>query len=77
VVSANAQDVIVQVIDQGRGFCTDVLRRPLKTHRCFGLSHVRERVGEVGGSVKIRSHLGKGTNVRLAAPAIEGSKTTG
>ncbi|GLC27729.1 histidine kinase [Roseisolibacter agri] len=62
---AEADDVILEVVDDGRGF--DVAeaeaRRP-----GMGLFSMRERLGLVGGSFEISTAAGRGTRVRARAP---------
>jgi signal transduction histidine kinase len=52
------QNVSLQIEDDGAGFS----RRVAHT-RGFGLTGMRERAAALGGSMKIRSERGKGTNI--------------
>jgi signal transduction histidine kinase len=53
--------LLLSVTDNGEGF--DVK----KTHGGNGLSNLRMRASHIGGSVEIRSEVGKGTTVRHSA----------
>jgi signal transduction histidine kinase len=61
----DAGDVILEVVDDGRGF--DVAeaeqRRP-----GMGLFSMRERLGLVGGAFEVQTSIGRGTRVRARAP---------
>jgi PAS domain S-box-containing protein len=57
------KDVRLHIGDDGQGFVSS--ERP---RRGFGIIGMRERAGEVGGKVEIRSQPGKGTHVTIKVP---------
>jgi signal transduction histidine kinase len=55
----------LSVADNGAGFCAETaLRKPMS----FGLAGMRERAALLGGTLVVRSVLGKGTTVVLELP---------
>lgn len=61
--------VIMVVQDNGRGFDKQkALNRRHGRRRGIGLTSMRERVAWAGGTIDIRSAVGKGTMVRVALP---------
>ena len=57
--------VTLQIEDDGVGFS----RRAAHV-RGFGLTGMRERAAALGGSMKIRSERGKGTNIQIQLPRV-------
>lgn len=57
--------VFLKIMDNGRGF--DV--NHYKTGS-YGLTNIKERASEVGGSVKMISILGKGSNIEVKVPIL-------
>ena len=57
------------VVDNGRGFDP----KEIAAAECLGLAGMRERAGLLGGSLEIRSRLGKGTKVCFKLP-VEGNQ---
>jgi PAS domain S-box-containing protein len=57
--------VLLRVSDHGRGFDTQSLHE----HGGLGLISMRERLRLVGGTVKIVSSAGQGTNIEASAPS--------
>jgi len=55
--------VSLEVTDDGRGF------DPARVNRGYGLRGMRERLGQAGGRVEVRSAPGEGTCVRAEVPA--------
>ena len=55
-------DVVLEVIDDGRGFAFD------ESERGLGIGGMRERALLVGGELTIESRPGHGTTVRLTVP---------
>jgi len=53
------------VTDNGAGFCAE---EALSKPKSFGLAGMRERAALLGGSLRVRSAPGKGTNVTLELP---------
>ncbi|HET6871839.1 MAG TPA: ATP-binding protein, partial [Sporolactobacillaceae bacterium] len=64
-MTANDQQISLQVIDQGVGFSIDNRNGDKKT---FGLSSMRERVEEMGGTLTIDSGNNRGTTVSVTIP---------
>jgi two-component system NarL family sensor kinase len=61
-------EVLLQVSDRGRGFDPSQEFNP---PRGWGLAGMRERVEAIGGSLRIHSASGAGTQVEVAIPAAE------
>ena len=55
--------VSLEVTDDGQGF------EPAQVNGGYGLRGMRERLGQAGGRVEVRSVLGTGTCVRAEVPA--------
>lgn len=67
-IRRDGEFLLVQVADDGVGFDPDRLAAPREKPRGFGLFSVRERVAGLGGSLRIDSRPGRGTQVSLAVP---------
>lgn len=69
-LSADAGQVRLEVIDEGRGFTPPPLSGPAATERVehIGLRGMRERVGLVGGTFDVQSAPGAGTHIRVEVP---------
>jgi signal transduction histidine kinase len=65
-VSVGSETVTIQVRDNGKGFNPDTVIASDGHH--FGLFSIRERLGYLGGSLKIDSTPGNGTTLTLTAP---------
>lgn len=63
VLTEMSESLVLMVKDNGKGFDPNV-----RGEESFGLRGIRERAFMVGGKVKIRSALGKGTTVRVSVP---------
>lgn len=63
VALSNTDAIRVRVTDDGKGFDPDAPRR-----RGFGLTSMRERAEQLGGTVEVRSRLGAGTEVEVVVP---------
>jgi NarL family two-component system sensor histidine kinase LiaS len=59
------QFVVLRVIDDGVGFDVDQVKTA-----SYGLTNIRERVYNLGGTVNIISFKGKGTKVELKIPLV-------
>jgi signal transduction histidine kinase len=70
VVSAKGSPVRVHVsvADEGRGFDPAVLAAGLQPSGGFGLVRLRERLLELGGSLRVESAPSRGTAVHLELP---------
>lgn len=62
-VKLQAESLIIEVVDNGRGFVMSQIRQ-----NAFGLLNLQERGRMLGGTVEISSTPGKGTRVKLAFP---------
>ena len=61
------QDVVVEVVDRGRGFDRD----PLDVIPAgLGLRNMQERAEEIGAEVDVRSSVGDGTRVSICVPLL-------
>ena len=58
----------ITVRDAGLGFDVAQLAQPLTRKGGFGLRHLRERLADVGGCLKISSVPGSGTTAILEVP---------
>jgi signal transduction histidine kinase len=63
--------VLLDIRDDGAGFEPDARPREGDLHGGFGLSSMRQRVREAGGTLEIESGPGQGTAVGVSVPAIE------
>ena len=59
------QVVFLKIMDNGQGF--DVNKQNTGS---YGLSNMKERASEIGGSVKIISILGKGSSIEVKVPIL-------
>ena len=66
-VTGSADEVIVEVADDGPGFDP----KALKVDGHFGLDWMRERVELLGGSFEVLSAIGHGTVVRVSLPLLQ------
>jgi PAS domain S-box-containing protein len=58
----------ISVEDDGVGIDTSEISSRSRTAGGFGLFSIRERLGHIGGSLKVSSRKGRGTRVTLVAP---------
>lgn len=65
-----SQQLIVKVIDQGKGFDVSTTRISYTGNGKFGLFNIRERLEALGGRMEIRSHPGEGTEIIIQIPMI-------
>ncbi|AOM82342.1 sensor histidine kinase [Salisediminibacterium beveridgei] len=61
------QNVIMRIRDDGKGFDMKSVRQ----HGSYGLENMRERAEEVGGSLKLISVPGEGTQLEVKVPIRE------
>jgi len=66
--SADQHLIRVTVSDYGKGFNTMDMNRPLTRKGGFGLRHLRERMLDIGGTMRIESVPGEGTKAVLEVP---------
>ena len=67
-VTAGAEDVLVTVADDGRGFDLSESMDLKATMRGMGLLGIRERLGPMGGELKIETRSGQGTRLYIRLP---------
>jgi len=48
------------------------LQKPNPGRQTFGIAGMRERIGNIGGKMKVTSSLGKGTRIEVIAPVLGG-----
>ena len=65
----SANKITLHIEDDGIGFSTRAAHQ-----RGFGLTGMRERAAALGGSMRVRSEAGKGTQIRIVLPAGNYSK---
>lgn len=64
-IRQDAEQLELTVSDDGRGFDETARSKP----RSFGLRGIQERIGQLGGEVKITSAPGAGTKIAVRLPA--------
>jgi len=74
-LAADGDAVTLEVRDDGRGFRCPAELGALIRRGHFGLAGAQERMGLVGGSLKLTSAVGRGTRLRASAPL--GARTPG
>jgi|SRR5579859_187541 len=69
-LTCDQQHIILQIIDNGRGFEPPPLHGPQATEReeHIGLRGMRDRVSLLGGTFRLVSHPGKGTTITVKVP---------
>jgi signal transduction histidine kinase len=67
-VQAGADDITLEISDNGCGFDVAILDSGFSPDDRFGLFSIKERLRYLGGSLKIQSAPGKGTAVLLSVP---------
>lgn len=66
IITLPPGEMMLIIRDDGRGF--DLHAAPGTKEEHFGLSIMRERAGQVGGRLEIRSFLGHGTQIHVYIP---------
>jgi signal transduction histidine kinase len=64
-------NIILRIIDDGRGFDVKTRERALDVERRLGLRSMKERVSLLQGRMELRSRLGKGTSIHIRFPHQE------
>jgi signal transduction histidine kinase len=64
-------NIILRIIDDGRGFDVKARERTLNAERRLGLRSMKERVALLHGRMELRSRLGKGTGIHIRFPRQE------
>ena len=57
--------------DSGKGFGSDLLKKPRFEENNFGLFRIKERLEYLGGYLDIVSAPGKGTKATFVVPLVE------
>jgi PAS domain S-box-containing protein len=68
-VSEKYDAFVISVEDDGIGFTAEALQSGSGSKKGFGLFSIRERLGQLGGSMEIDSTPGKGARITLSIPA--------
>ena len=64
-------DIIVSLVDDGRGFSIDDSRDPKTGHLGLGLLGMRERLALIGGKLDVQSSPHKGTRLQVTIPLAQ------
>jgi PAS domain S-box-containing protein len=64
-------NIILRIIDDGRGFDVRARERALNAEKRLGLRSMKERVALLQGRMELRSRLGKGTSIHIRFPRQE------
>lgn len=77
-VTVNRQEdvVVVQIADNGVGFDTGAVEANYDSRGSLGMVNLKERTELLGGTLRIESKLGRGTNITVLVP-IRDSVTQG
>lgn len=67
-IAKEGGNIVIHVIDDGRGFDVEEVTARDGHAAGFGLSSIRERLSLLGGRLEVRSRPGVGTHVELHAP---------
>jgi signal transduction histidine kinase len=67
-LGCSADECVLEVKDDGKGFDVNKITRVDKGGRGAGLFTMKERARLVGGACKVRSQPGKGTKVAVRIP---------
>jgi len=69
-VRLRQDDAYIEIViaDDGQGFASEQWGEASAKAGHFGLLHMRERIGLLGGVCKIASRPGEGTTVRITVP---------
>jgi signal transduction histidine kinase len=62
---------VARVTDDGRGFEVEEIERNYGTRGSLGMLNLRERAGLIGGTLRVESTVGEGTQVTLLVPLSE------
>lgn len=67
-ISINAEGVLLQVSDDGRGLPAGVSAEAFELEGHMGLAGMRERITALGGSVRLRTRAGAGAMLEVLVP---------
>jgi signal transduction histidine kinase len=71
-ISVSRDGVLLEVRDDGRGLPAQVSPERLEQEGHMGLAGMRERIGALGGSVRLRGEPGAGALLEVLVPAGAG-----
>jgi signal transduction histidine kinase len=70
-ISVQREGVLLEVRDDGRGFPPDATPELLERQGHMGLAGMRERIGALGGTVRVHGEPGAGALLEVLVPAGE------
>ncbi|MEZ0334728.1 MAG: GAF domain-containing sensor histidine kinase, partial [Gemmatimonadales bacterium] len=70
-ISVRREGVLLEVRDDGRGLPPDATPELLERRGHMGLAGMRERIGALGGTVRLQSEPGEGALLEVLVPANE------
>jgi signal transduction histidine kinase len=73
-ISVGRDGVLLEVRDDGRGIPSDATPESLERSGHLGLAGMRERIGALGGSVRLRGEPGAGALLEVLVPADHGGE---
>jgi signal transduction histidine kinase len=71
-ISVNAQGVLLQVSDDGRGLAPGASSERIELEGHMGLAGMRERISALGGTVRLRQQNGAGALLEVLVPTPSG-----
>lgn len=74
-IRTTEKEVIIAVIDDGRGFDTGRIESVSEESGGFGLFNIRERTDHIGGSVSVHASPGSGSRVEITVPLLPARST--
>lgn len=63
-----SHEFVLRVVDNGRGIDPDASSDPMRPTSGSGLTNMKERLDEIGGSCVLHSNIGEGTSVEFKVP---------
>src|SRR3990170_951295 len=71
-ISTQADSVVVEIADDGKGFDLHDVRASADSSRGLGLMGMEERISLLNGRLEINSKIDEGTSIRLEVPLPKG-----
>lgn len=71
-MACTGEEIALYVRDNGRGFDPEQLETAAMHNNSFGLFHVRQRMGLLGGVLKVDSSPGQGSVCSIHVPLPSG-----
>lgn len=68
ILKTDSNQIQIDVVDHGSGFDVSKIGTPVDWRGGFGIFSIHERLKNLGGQLRIRSRLGKGTHFSIIAP---------